>query len=184
MSTICNLDLDEDDDEYDDLIRRIRKYQGFTFDPAFYNPEKRAGSLLDHMLIKSMDSTTYTGHEFKNRNVPYPTLVEVSLGNETFEIEVVTYGYEYMTGLRKGEPEPVLHDPYMHPGVSYSPEHPTSRCNYEDVDKLGNVHMITHRHGQQEGELKDIWKQILHYLKDDKLPAGCDDLPYHQKFLK
>jgi hypothetical protein len=184
MSSICNLDLDENDDEHDDLIRRIRKYNGFDFDPAFYNPEKRVGSLLDHTLIKSTDSTTYTGHEFEDRNVPYPALIEVTLGDETFEIEVVTYRYEYMSGLREGESSPTLHDPDMHPGVSYSRKHPTSRRNYEDVEKLGNIRTITHIRGRQEGEPKDIWEQILRYLKDDKLPAECNDVMYRRKFLK
>jgi hypothetical protein len=106
------------------------------------------------------------------------------LGNKTFETEVVTYGYGYMSELREGESSPALHDPDMHPGVSYSLEHPTSRHNYEDVDELGNVRTITHKHGRQEGEPKDIWEQILHYLKDDELPVECDDTSYRQKFLK
>jgi hypothetical protein len=65
--------------------------------------------------------------------------VEITLGNEAFEVEVTTYGYEYMSELREGESTPILHDPVMHSGVSYSPEHPTSRQNYEDVDRLGDI---------------------------------------------
>jgi hypothetical protein len=184
MSAMCGIGLDDDDDEHDELVARIRRYNGFAFDPAFYNPDKRTGSLIDHTLLKSTDSTTYTGHEFEDRNVPRSTWVGVGLGEEVFEVEVTTYGYEYMTGLREGESLPETHDPYMHPGVSYSPGHPTSRRGYEDVDENGEVRTISHIHGRREGEPVGIWEQLLRYLKDGELPVDCDDASKRRKFLK
>jgi hypothetical protein len=132
---------------------------------------------LDHTLLKSTDSTTYTGHEFEHRKVPNPAQVEVMLDEETFEIEVIAYGYEYMAEIKDGEPQPLLHDPYMHPGASYWSNHPMSRRGYEDVDRLGNIQTVTHEHERQEGEPEGIWEQILRYLKDDELPAKCSEAP-------
>ena len=126
MSTVCGLSLDEDDDLHDDLVARIRRYNGFAFDPAFHDAEKPEGSLVDHSLLKSTDSTTYTGHEFEHRKVAMTTWVEVSLGEDIHEVEVTSYGYEYMSNLAEGKSLPILHDPHMHHGVSYMPDHPTS----------------------------------------------------------
>ena len=55
---------------------------------------------------------------------------------------------------------------------------------YEDVDKEGPIATISHLHGLQEGELEGIWDQLLHYLKDDELPADCSDASKCRKFLK
>jgi len=60
-----------------------------------------------------------------------------------------------MTSLREGELPPVPHDPHMHSGISYCPEHPTLRQVYEDVDKEGPIATISHSHGLQEGELEE-----------------------------
>ena len=64
MSTMCGLTLDKDDDLHDDLVACIRKYNGFSFDPAFHDTEKPEGSLIAHSLLKSTDSMTYTGQYF------------------------------------------------------------------------------------------------------------------------
>jgi hypothetical protein len=184
MSTICGIELDEDDEEHDALVARIRKYNGFAFDPAFFDPERREGSLVDHSLLKSTDSTTYTGHEFEDRHTPYSFWTEVSLCDDVFKVEVTSYGYEYMTDLVDGEFPPVPHDPDMHPGISYSPDHPTSRRKYVDVDPSGRIATISHIHGRQEGEPDGIWAQLLLYLKDGALPTECDDSSLLRKFLK
>jgi hypothetical protein len=127
MSMVSCLGLDEDDNEHDELVACICRYNGFSFDPAFFDPDKKTGSLFNHSLMKSTDSMTYTGHEFENRNSLSWTWVEVTLGDEIRQVEIKSYGYEYMTDLHEGESPPVLHDPDMHLGVSYSPNHPTSR---------------------------------------------------------
>ena len=174
MLTMCSLSLDEDDDLHDDLIARIHKYKGFDFDPALHNPEKSVGSLLDHTLLKSTDSTTYTGHEFEHRKFPMTAWVEVSLGAEVCEVEVTSYGYEYMSGLAEGEQPPVLHNPNMNPGLSYSADHPDSRLNYDGVKyqdiEPGEIATIGHVHGRREGEPEGLWDAMLRYLKDDMLP--------------
>ena len=127
MSIMCGLTLDEDDDLHDNLVARIHKYNGFSFDPAFHDTEKPEGSLVNHSLLKSTDSTTYTGHEFEHRKIATTTWVEVSLGGETHGVKVTLYGYEYMSQLAKGESPSVLHDPHIHPGMSYVPDQPASR---------------------------------------------------------
>lgn len=174
MSTVCRVDIDEDDCEHDELVARIHRYSGFAFDPAFHNPENKHSSLIDHMLLKSTDSMTYTGHEFEHHNVKSWMWSEVSLGNEVCEVEIVSYGSEYMAGLREGVSPPVAHDPHMHPGVSYTPEHPMSRCDYDDIDykhvRASNIATISHIHGRQEGEPEGLFDNLLCYLKDDILP--------------
>ena len=156
MSTMCSLTLDNDDDLHDDLVTCIRKYNGFSFDPAFHNAEKQEGSLIDHSLLKSTDSMTYTGHKFEHRKVATTTWVEVSLGEDIHEVEVTSYGYEYMSDLVEGESPPILHDPHMHHGVLYTPDHPMLRQNYEDIKywdvDVVDITTISHVHGQQEGE--------------------------------
>jgi hypothetical protein len=72
----------------------------------------------------------------------------------------------------------------MHSGVSYSSGHPTSRHGYEDVNEDGELRMISHIHGCQEGEPEGIWEQLLCYLKDGELPVDCDDAIKRRKFLK
>jgi len=99
MNTICRIQLDKDDDEHDSLVGRIRRYNGFSFDPAFFDPEQKQGSLLDHSLLKSTDSMTYTGHKLEDRKVPYRSWVEVKLGDDVFKTEITSYGYEFMTSL-------------------------------------------------------------------------------------
>ena len=174
MSTVCGLSLDKDDDLHDDLVARIRKYNGFAFDPAFHDAEKPEGSLVDHSLLKSTDSTTYTGHKFEHQKVPTTTWVEVSIGEEIRGVEVTSYGYKYMSDLAEGESPPILHDPHMQPGISYMPDHPTSRWCYEDIEyqnlDIADIAMISHVHGRQEGEPDGLWVSMLHYLKDDILP--------------
>jgi hypothetical protein len=142
MSTIYHLRLEDDNDIHDELVAHICHYNGFSFNPAFFDPDKKTGSLVDHSLMKSTDLTTYTGHEFENRNSLSWTWVEVTLGDEICQVEIKTYGYKFMTELCDGESPPILHDPVMHPGVSYLPDHPTSRRNYNDVP-YGDVDMLT-----------------------------------------
>jgi hypothetical protein len=174
MSTLCGLDLDEDDALHDNLVARIRNYEGLDFNPAFHRPDKPEGSLLDHTLLKSTDSTTYTGHEFERRRSPSTTWVEVSLGEEVYEVEITSYGYEYLSGLAKGKHAPTLHNPCMHPGQSHSTNHLDSRLNYDDVEYRGIepevIATIGHVHGRQEGEPEGLWPAILRYLKDNILP--------------
>lgn len=114
------------------------------------------------------------GHEFENRNSLSWTWVEVTLGDDIRQVEIKSYGYEYMADLCKGEPPSVLHDPDMHLGVSYSPNHPTSRQSYEDVlysdVDLQDVQTISHVHGRQEGKPEGLWQNLLCYLKDGIIP--------------
>jgi len=113
LTAISILELDEDDDQNGSTVADIRKYRGFNFDPAWWNEEHVEGTLLTFSLLKSTDSTTYTGHEFENRHVPMTSWAEVALGDEVFNVEVVSYGYEYMTSLREGESPPFDHDQSM-----------------------------------------------------------------------
>jgi hypothetical protein len=184
MSTISGIGLDEDNVEHNDLVAQIQRYNGFAFNPAYYDPNKRTGSLIDHTLLKSTDYTTYTGHEFEDRNMPWTTWTQVHLGDESFEVEITSYGYEYMSSLREGESPPDLHKTWMYSGVSYSCGHLTSRVRYEDVNAKGEIKTISHICGHQESEPKGIWEQLFLYLKDGKLPANCGDMNKRQKFLK
>lgn len=172
MATISILELDEEDDQHDAEIASIRKYRGFDFDPAWWNYDKTEGTLLTFSLLKSTDSTTYTGHEFEHCHVPTRKWVEIALGNETFNVEVVSYGYEYMTGLRTGESHPQDHDLTMLHYRSYSAQHPTARMGYEDValKDESDIATISHVHGRKEGEQLGYWDDMLSYLKDNVSP--------------
>ena len=174
MSTVCGLLFDEDNDLHNDLVARIHKYNGFSFDPTFHDIEMLEGSLVNHSLLKSTDSTTYTGHEFKYRKVATTSWVKVLLGEDIYKVEVTSYGYEYMSNLMEGELLPILHDPHMHHRVSYTPDHPTSQQNYEDIKyqdvDVVDIATISPVHGRQEGEPEGVWDSMLHYLKDNILP--------------
>ena len=178
MSAISILELDEDDDQNDPMVAKIRKYKGFDFEPARWDEDEVEGTLLTYSLLKSTDSTTYTGHEFEYRNVPTTTWVEVTLGEEMFSVEVTSYGYEYMTNLREGESLPFDHDQGMLHYVSYLAQFPTSRMKYEDVRLTSprDIATISHEHGQKEGECPGIWDDMLRYLKDNLLPTFASAL--------
>ena len=45
--------------------------------------------------------------------MPTTAWTEVALGDEVFNVEVVSYGYEYMTSIQEGESPPFDHDQSM-----------------------------------------------------------------------
>ena len=92
-----------------------------------------------------------------------------------------------MSGLAEGESPPVLHDLHMHPGMSYMPDHPTSRQCYKDVEyhhvNVRTIATISHIHRWQEGEPEGLWDTMLRYLKDNILPE-FESPQWHRAFLK
>lgn len=64
--------------------------------------------LMISSLLKSADMLTYTGHDFKNWHTPISETAEITLGNKVFDMEVMYYGYEFMSSLTKGASCPSL----------------------------------------------------------------------------
>jgi hypothetical protein len=183
MSTVSSFQFDEEDDIHDANVAAIKQYNGFGFDPSRLDLAQVKGNLLMWSLLKSTDSLTYTGHEFENRHTPSTTTVECLLGEESVELEVVTYGYEYMSRLRKGAPPISTFDTICGAGHIDAMERTDTRQNYEDVDPNGPIACISHAYGTADYESPELWQEILAYLKDGTEPGRCNTLKERKKFL-
>ena len=176
--------LDDEDDQHDEQVAQIRNYNGFGFDPSLQDPMKLKGSLLTHVLLKSTDTLTYTGHEFENRRTPAHETVQVCLGDEVLDLEITTYSYEYMSKPRQGAPLPIPHDS-LHTTLNGINPHNRldTRRGYEDVDPMGYIACAMHTHGIKDVESPEGWKEVFRYLRDGLIPLRITSLKERKRFL-
>ena len=104
LATVSSFQFDKEDNIHDPDVGTIHNYDGFSFDPSCLDLAQRKGNLLMWSLLKSMDSLSYMGNEFKNHHTPSTATVKFLLGKELVKLEVTTYGYEYMLELCEGMP--------------------------------------------------------------------------------
>jgi hypothetical protein len=152
--------------------------------PFSWDPKNADGTLLTRSLLSTIDPFYYTGHEFENRKVASFGVVKVLLGEEWFEMEVVTYGYEFMSGPKPGAPTLSLFDenPAESTRFGYLMRTDT-RKDYEEVSPDGYIACISHAFGTKDLDSSKMWDEIKTYLKDGLVPSWCVSLKEKQKFL-
>ena len=175
--------FDDLDFQHDEEVKQLREYNGFNFDPAWTISAQAKRGLIVSSLLKSTDTLTYMGHEFENRHTPSYETVEVSIGGESFMMEVTVYSYEFMSGPTEGT---LSHSGFYSSlgggGIEAAPNSETHH-DYGDVDPDGYIACISHAYSVKDFESPELWQEILSYLMDGMLPTHCDNLRERRQFL-
>ena len=111
-------------------------------------------------------------------------MVECTLGEETFKIEIQQYPRAYMSTLKKGAPPPSLTDQSALPGIPNPTLRTDNRMNYEEVPPLTDVTCATHSFGVQDKDSPEMWREIVTYLKTDVMPARCENAGEWKSFVR
>jgi len=154
---------------------------------AHYDPsekDSRDGSLIKYSLLSITDDFSYTGLEFEHRKVCVPTLVECTLGGETFTIEVYQYPRAYMSSLKEGASQPSLTDQSALSGIPDPMLRTDNRSKYEEVSHFTDVTCATHSFGVQDKDSPEMWHEIVTYLKMDVMPSRCENAIERKSFVR
>ena len=164
------------------LSSELKRLKESNFDHALKDSSK--ASLVKRSLLSNTDDFSYAGQEFEHRRVNVSELAECELAGEIFTLEIQKYPRAYMSSLKEGAPHPSITDQSTLPGIPDPSQRTDNRFYYEDVDPLKDVTCATHSYGVQDQDSPEMWEEIVAYLKNDVLPARCEDPVKRKSFIR
>ena len=164
------------------LASELKRLKESNFNQALKDSSK--ASLVKRSLLSITDDFSYAGREFEHRRVNVSELAKCELAGEILTLEIQKYPRAYMLSLREGVPHPSITDQSTLPGIPDSSQRTDNRFYYEDVDPLKDVTCATHSYSVQDQDSPEMWEEIVAYLKNDVLPARCEDPVKRKSFIR
>ena len=164
------------------MQEEIRKMKSVSFDPSVRDLSK--GSLTKYSLLLITDDFLYTGREFEFRKVCIPEVVNCLWEGEERSFEVFSYKRTFMSTLKQGAFPPSVTDNFAALGPSEATSQRDNRIDYEDVSPQIEVTCAVHAYGVKDKDSLEMWSEIILYLKDDTMPARCEDAAQRKSFIR
>ena len=163
------------------LGEEIRKIKGIPYDASVRDSSK--GSLMKYSLLSITDNFSYTGREFEYRKVCNSEVIDCILGGEARTFEIFSYERAYMSSLKQGASPPSITNNSTFLGLLDPTLRTDNRINYEDVSLQVEVTCAVHAYGVKDKDSVEMWAEIILYLKDDIMPARCENPTERKSFI-
>ena len=164
------------------LGEEIRKIKSVPYDPSLKDSSK--GSLIKYSLLSVTDNFSYTGHEFELRKVCTAKVIDCILGGEARSFEIFSYERAYMSSLKQSASPPSITNNSTFLDLLDPTLRTDNRINYEDISPQIEVTCAVHAYGVKDKDSVEMWAEIISYLKDDIMPARCEDPAERKSFIR